>query len=308
MRHDLVTLELVLLVARAKSITGGAARANMALAAASKRISDFETRLGMRLFRRTGRGVDATEECQCLLQHIASVRQALDRLDQDVARFSRTINGTIRIALTAEAIACGAAEELAGFGLAHPHVRYVIEEVGTAEALQSVATHDADLAIALQPEESCGLALRPYASGRWNVLLPVDHPLAPTEVRVPKEIQLAEVEPADVIQFPEGLAWRGLMGSGARNSRARTRSAETIFAMVESGLGLAIVTDDLAERATMTHAVKRCELTALPYRLTLATVPEESQSFALRNLLKFVSGRDSSSARYGVMASGLHRP
>ena len=270
----------------------------MALAAASKRISDFETRLGVRLFRRTGRGVHATEECQCLLQHIASVRQALDRLDQDAAKFSRTINGTIRVALTAEAIACGAAEDLASFGLAHPHVRYVIEEVGTAEALQSVATHDADLAIALHPEEDCNLLLQPYASGQWNVLLPIDHPLAPTEVFVPKEISLSDVEPAEVLQLPEGLVWRSFMGCSAPNFRARTRSAETIFAMVESGLGLAIVTDALAKRATVTHAVKRCVLTEPPYRLSMATASEDGQSFALRNLLRFVSGRDLAPARY----------
>ncbi len=90
------------------------------------------------------------------------------------------------------------------------------------------------------------------------------------------------------------------MGSSPKNFKARTRSAETIFAMVESGLGLAIVTDALAKRAMLTHAVKRCVLTVPPYCLTTATVSEDSQSFALRSLLKFVSRRDLSSKSYSV--------
>lgn len=292
MRHDLVTLELVLFVSQAKSITGGAVKANMALAAASKRISDYEARLGVRLFRRTGRGVYPTDECLLLLQHIAAVRQALDRLDEDAFKFCRTVNGTIRVALTAEASACGVAEELARFGLAHPEVRYVIHEACTAAALQAVAVHDCDLAIALAPDEASGLVLRPYGSGQWNILLPLNHRLAPQEAFEAREIDVSAVALDEVVHFPEGLTWTAHMGNNAHNLKARTHCVEVIFAMVESGLGVAIVTDALARRAMLTHSVKRCALRVPPYALALATASDESQSFALRSLLKFLSGRD----------------
>jgi DNA-binding transcriptional LysR family regulator len=52
MRFDLTTLQLVLAIADTRSITRGAEREHLALAAASKRLSDLEARLGVPLFER----------------------------------------------------------------------------------------------------------------------------------------------------------------------------------------------------------------------------------------------------------------
>ncbi|HLL09934.1 MAG TPA: LysR family transcriptional regulator, partial [Rubrivivax sp.] len=50
MRFDLTTLNLVLAIADTHSITRGAEREHLALAAASKRLSDLEARFGVPLF------------------------------------------------------------------------------------------------------------------------------------------------------------------------------------------------------------------------------------------------------------------
>ncbi len=57
MRLDLTTLNLVLAIADTRSITRGAEREHLALAAASKRLSDLEARFGVQLFERRARGV-----------------------------------------------------------------------------------------------------------------------------------------------------------------------------------------------------------------------------------------------------------
>jgi hypothetical protein len=46
MRFDLITLNLVLAIAETRNITRAAEREHLALAAASKRLKDLETRLG----------------------------------------------------------------------------------------------------------------------------------------------------------------------------------------------------------------------------------------------------------------------
>ena len=61
MRFDLVTLNLVLAIAETRNITRAAEREHLALAAASKRLKDLETRLGVQLFERRARGVETTE-------------------------------------------------------------------------------------------------------------------------------------------------------------------------------------------------------------------------------------------------------
>lgn len=73
MRHDLTTLNLVLAIEQTRSITRGAAQEHLALAAASKRLSDLESRLGVQLFERRARGVEPTEAGRALL--LAAMRR-----------------------------------------------------------------------------------------------------------------------------------------------------------------------------------------------------------------------------------------
>ncbi|MCY4746860.1 LysR family transcriptional regulator [Pelomonas sp. UHG3] len=75
MRHDLLTLELLLAIAQTRSITRGAEQVHLALAAASKRVSDLEARLGVRLFVRPALGVDPTPACRSLLTHVRTVTE-----------------------------------------------------------------------------------------------------------------------------------------------------------------------------------------------------------------------------------------
>ena len=57
---DLAALRLFLAVAQTGRISGGALVSHLSVAAASKRISDLELRLGYKLFDRHARGVVAT--------------------------------------------------------------------------------------------------------------------------------------------------------------------------------------------------------------------------------------------------------
>ncbi|KAI1694469.1 bacterial regulatory helix-turn-helix protein, lysR family domain-containing protein [Ditylenchus destructor] len=90
------TLNLVLAIEQTRSITRGAEREHLALAAASKRISDLETRLGVQLFERRARGVEPTEACRALVRHIRSLHASLHALESEVVEFARGIKGHLR--------------------------------------------------------------------------------------------------------------------------------------------------------------------------------------------------------------------
>src|SRR5574343_1566908 len=93
MRHDLTTLNLVLAIEQTRSITRGAAQEHLALAAASKRVSDLEARLGVQLFERRARGVEPTEACRALVRHIRTLNASLHALESEVVEFARGIKG-----------------------------------------------------------------------------------------------------------------------------------------------------------------------------------------------------------------------
>ncbi|WP_350340433.1 LysR family transcriptional regulator [Roseateles violae] len=96
MRHDLITLELLLAVAQERSVTRGAEAVHLAVAAASRRITDMEARLRVNLFIRKARGVEPTEACRSLLGHIQTIRSGLDAFNREAAQHSSVRYGTAR--------------------------------------------------------------------------------------------------------------------------------------------------------------------------------------------------------------------
>ena len=133
MRFDLVTLNLVLAIAESGNITRAAEREHLALAAASKRLKDLETRLGVQLFERRARGVEPTEAGRALVRHIRSLNASLHALESEVVEFSRGIKGHLRVVANASAIAEHLPADLAAFATAHPGLRVSLEELTSGD-------------------------------------------------------------------------------------------------------------------------------------------------------------------------------
>ena len=76
MRFDLADLSLFRHVVEAGSITHGAQRSNLALAAASTRIRNMEETLGVALLTRGRQGVTPTQAGRTLLQHARAILRA----------------------------------------------------------------------------------------------------------------------------------------------------------------------------------------------------------------------------------------
>ncbi len=178
MRFDLVTLNLVLAIADTRSITRGAERENLALAAASKRVSDLEARLGVSLFERHARGVRPTAAGRALLRHIRGLNASLHALESEVAEFARGIRGHLRVVANASAIAEHLPADLAAFAKKHPGVRVSLEELTSSEVQAAVAEGRADAGVFIGPAQEPGLLCRAYREGRLSILVPRGHVLA----------------------------------------------------------------------------------------------------------------------------------
>ena len=151
MRFDLITLHLVLAIADTRSITRGAERENLALAAASKRLSDLEARLGVALFERRARGVEPTEAGRALVRHVRNLDMQLHALESEVVEFAHGIKGHLRIAANAGAISECLPPDLAAFSQAHPQIRISLEDQTSAEVQAAVAEGRADVGIFVPP-------------------------------------------------------------------------------------------------------------------------------------------------------------
>lgn len=261
MRFDLTTLNLVLAIAETRSITRGAEREHLALAAASKRLSDLETRLGVRLFDRRARGVDPTEAGRSLVRHIRSLNASLHALESEVGEFSRGIKGHLRIAANASAIAECLPADLAAFSQAHPGIRISLEDLTSAEVQAAVAEGRADVGIFVPPQHEPRLSCRAYRAGEnvgeLAVLVPLGHLLAQRE-RLPFDALLD----FDIVGLHLGAAVHEQMRERAQalgrtlNVRLQVRGFDAIAQLVEAGLGVAVLPAVVAQRFARIFAVQ----------------------------------------------------
>ena len=289
MRFDLLTLNLVLAIAETRSITRGAGREHLALAAASKRLSDLETRLGVLLFERRARGVELTEAGRALVRHIRSLNASLHALESEVVEFSRGIKGHLRIAANASAIAECLPADLAAFSRAHPGIRISLEDLTSAEVQAAVAEGRADVGIFVPPQHESRLSCQPYREGELAVLVPTGHVLAGRAALPATDLNPAATAAVrfdalldfDIVGLHLGAAVHEQMRERAQalgrtlNVRVQVRGFDAIAQLVEAGLGVAVLPAVVAQRFARIFAVQPLALdedwARRPYLLAVRT-------------------------------------
>lgn len=257
MRFDLVTLNLVLAIAETRNITRASEREHLALAAASKRLKDLETRLGVQLFERRARGVEPTEAGRSLVRHIRGLNASLHALENEVLEFTRGIKGHLRIAANAAAIAECLPADLARFAQEHPQIRISLEDLTSAEVQAAVADGRADVGVFAAPVSEARLRTWPYRAGELAVVLPNGHPLASQQA-----LSFEALLDYDIVGLPIGasvhelMLQRALERGRSLNARLQVRGFDAIAQLVDAGLGVALLPAAVAQRFAQLFAIQ----------------------------------------------------
>lgn len=94
----LVEIETFLVIARSGSISKAASQLGVAKSAVSRRLSDLETRLGVKLIQRTTRQSSLTEEGAAFLSRAELALEALDQAERSVRDEAEQLSGVLRVA------------------------------------------------------------------------------------------------------------------------------------------------------------------------------------------------------------------
>src|SRR6478672_2338458 len=178
MRFDLADLSLYRHIVEAGSITHGAERANLALAAASTRIRNMEEALGAALLVRGRQGVRPTQAGSTLLQHARTILRQADRLREDLSAYAGGMAGQIRLLSNTNALTEFLPEALSSFLAAHPHVSVDLQERLSDEIVGLIAEGVADLGIVAATVDASALETHPFRKDRFVLVMPRSHPLA----------------------------------------------------------------------------------------------------------------------------------
>lgn len=237
-----MTLELFTTVVRLKSITQAASREGIAASALSKRISDLEAQVGTPLFYRMNAGVELTPAGEVMMRHAQSLRELLDRIDDQMTDFSEGISGNVRIAANTSAVTQFLPEDLALFAQTYPDVAMALTERTSHEVIAAVRNGTADIGIFSEQIEDPHLSVLAYRRDTLVVITPKSPPLGSDG-----PVSLEECVPYEFVALQDGSSLQAFIDAFAAKANLTLRkrievlSFDGVRRMVEAGLGVAVL-------------------------------------------------------------------
>jgi DNA-binding transcriptional LysR family regulator len=262
MRFDLADLSLFRHIVDAGSITHGAARANLALAAASTRIRNMEEALGAALLVRGRQGVQPTQAGRTLLQHARTILRQAERLREDLSAYAGGQAGQIRVLSNTNALTEFLPEALSSFLSAHPQVSIDLEERLSDEIVGLIAEGVGDIGIVAGTVDAGRLTTFPFRTDRFVLIVARDHPLGERS-----KIDFVDTLDYDFVGLDRSSAAQRFFADKAARLgrtlrlRVQLRSFDAVCRLVECDVGVGIVPATTAARAMKAMAIKVVDLT-----------------------------------------------
>jgi molybdate transport repressor ModE-like protein len=262
LRFDIPDLSLFRHVVEAGSITQGAARANLALAAASTRIRNMEDAIGAPLLIRNRQGVTPTQAGRTLLQHARTILAQAERLREDLGAYSGGFFSQVRILSNTNALTEFLPDVLSPFLAAHPHVSVDLEERLSDEIVGLIGEGVGDIGIVAGTVDTSRLVTFPFRSDRFVLVVSRDHPLARRE-----KASFADVLDYDFVGLDRASALQRFLADKASRIgrplklRVQLRSFDGVCRLVERNAGIGIVPETTVRWAERSMAIKPVDLT-----------------------------------------------
>jgi len=264
MRFDIADLSLFRHVVDAGSITHGAERAHLALAAASTRIRNMEEVLGVPLLTRGRQGVTPTQAGRTLLQHARTILRQSERLHEDLGAYGGGLSGQIRVLSNTNALTEFLPEALSSFLAAHPNISVDLEERLSDEIVGLIAEGVADLGIVAGTVDSGGLETFPFRRDRFVLVVAQGHLLAKRA-----KIAFEDLLDHDFVGLDRASALQRFLTTKAARIgrplrlRVQLRSFDAVCRLVECKVGIGIVPETTARPAAKSMAIRAVALSDL---------------------------------------------
>ncbi len=276
-RFDLVSLRLFVMAVHGGSLTAGAERFGISLAAASKRMAELEAHVGSRLLARSKRGVAPTPAGQTLLRHAIELVAGVEQLALAMDDLQRGAGGHLRLWANTSAFGGFLPALLAQYCRNHPAVRLDLEDAISEEGVRAVRIGAAELAVVGDNTPTDGLQAVECDCDELVLLVPAGHPLA-LQGSARSSVPLEQALDFDLVTLGRAAALTRQVATAADTVglplkiRVQVRSFDAMCRMVAAGLGVAI----MPRAGTQPHAaglgLKLRRLSGMPTQRRLLLV------------------------------------
>ena len=241
-RFDLVSLRLFVAVVDAGSLTAGAERFGISLAAASRRISELEHHCGKALLQRSQRGVTATLEGQAVHRHAIALVASLERLALAVDDMHAVAGGLLRLCANPSALGGFLPAVLAAYAIRFPEVRIDLEDALSEDAVRMVASGTAELAVIGDNTPREGLETLVCDVDEVVLITPAGHPLAGSAaVAFERALDFDFVSLGRTASLTRKISAAAEANGRNLRIRVQARSFDSMCRMVAAGLGVTVL-------------------------------------------------------------------
>lgn len=239
---DVTTLRLLLAAVDEGNLGRAAARENIAVSAISRRISDLEIRLGVKLLERHDRGVRSTAATDAVIDRIRTLLGLLDQVAHDLHKIRGGKAGFIRIQAHMSAAVKPLYEHVAAFMADNGDIEIQLDETTSLEVLHAVRVGTCDLGLVSGTVDAGDLCLIPWSSDELVALIPPGCPLLENDA-----VSLSQLAEYPFIGMQRDSALLALYRTQSAlagvklRERSHASSFESVRRMVDAGLGVAIL-------------------------------------------------------------------
>ncbi|MFD9306186.1 LysR family transcriptional regulator [Streptomyces sp. NPDC060048] len=250
---DIKKLRILRTLADQGTVTATAGALHMTPSAVSQQLTNLARQLGVPLLEAQGRRVRLTDAAHLVLRHAEAVFAQLERAEAELAGYVAGEAGEVRIGAFSTAVPVLVVPAVAALRLSHPAVEVRVRETEAAESYELLSAGVVDLALSLAAHAPTARDPRftrtTLLEDPLDVALPPAHPLAGAP-----ELRLADLSGDPWIYGGSG-PWSQITRSACEAAgfvpeQAHSASGWTaILAMVEAGMGVALVPRMVASRA-----------------------------------------------------------
>ncbi|MFL9906549.1 LysR family transcriptional regulator [Paraburkholderia sp. RL17-337-BIB-A] len=294
MKFDTTTIRLILAIAEEGSISRAADRLSLAVAAASRRVTDLEGQLGAKLFKRVPHGVEITESGHKLLQYVRQIDNLIDRLDGDAQALNQGLDGRIIIGAPKAVVIQFLAREIADIQRKYPGISLKIVEENSKIVQQLLRDKVIDVGIYEKKSGFLDLAKSPYKEDRLVLVYNRPHFQFPDG-----PVGIDDILDLPIVSLGKGSA---VLSAVKRAYRSRGRlfpsnftvsGFDTMLAMVRHGLGVGLMPPDVLRSFHPEESLASAELQGDWHQRSyvLSCVEGHAQKQTLRNVVTELLGR-----------------
>jgi DNA-binding transcriptional LysR family regulator len=224
------------------SITKGASSCNLALSAASRRISEFEETIGIPLLDRSVKGVTVTPAGHAVMQHALRLFQGFEQLSNELGEYSKGVKGHVRLWANMSALTEFLPSALASFLKTHPEIQLEVEEQLSGDIVRALMDGIADIGVFAEGPITTGLDTQMIGRDQLIVTCSKDHPLSKR-----KSIAFEECLQYDFVGLNRGSSLLELTSRFAEKLskpmklKIQVRSYDAMCQMIAVNLGIGVL-------------------------------------------------------------------